>query len=275
MRVRYNVSGDEFGGSPKYLWGPITRVIVGGSSTFAATFCCGYEGFTESGEPTGEFVAQNFPTSDFTLLENEIFRLGGEPDNCGNPPVPVNPNPNPRPDPGLDPGEEPFTDPDGRTYLPMPPITDPFGDPIELPNIPLPEFGNPSLYPKDEPDRAPAGGEPEEPGDKGDPDAPVDTGPGGEEEAVDEDRWLMGVSIEVMESPSRASGFQTAAGFVYTAAGFVYMGAGQPLEYYEESERMLDGGQYFPAKKGYDTWRVVANPFYNLRITPYYKDKEE
>jgi hypothetical protein len=155
----------------------------------------------------------------------------------------------------------------------MPPITDPFGDPIDLPNLPLPDFSNPSLYPEPEP--APTGGEPTEPGDKGQPDAPVDIPAGDEAEETASDRWLMGVLVEVTGAPSSASGFQTSAGFVYTSAAFVYQGAGDELEYYEESQRLLGNGQYFPAKKGYDTWRIVNSPFYTTKVTPYYKEKDD
>lgn len=190
-----------------------------------------------------------------------------------NPPPPgspvVSPNPNPRPDPGLDPEDEPFERQPGRPVLPMPEIPNPFGDPIQLPNFPLPNIEGPSLYPGDDI----PGGDPTEPGDKGDPDPPVETAPGGEEEATDSSRWLMGILVEVTSAPSRAPGFQTSAGFVYTEAGFVYQGAGDELEYYEESERLLSGGQYFPAVRGYDTWRVVANPFYRLKVTPFYKER--
>jgi hypothetical protein len=153
----------------------------------------------------------------------------------------------------------------------MPPITGPFGDPIDLPNFPLPDFSQPSLYP--EPPSEPQG-EPSEPGDKGQPDTPTDIPPGGEAEQTDSGRWLMGIFVEVAAAPSNASGFQTAAGLVYTSSAFVYMGAGSELEYYEESQRLLGNGQYFPAKKGYDTWRVVNSPFYNTKVTPYYKEKE-
>lgn len=179
----------------------------------------------------------------------------------------IGPNPNPRPDPGLDPEDEPFERRPGQPITPMPRITDPFGDPVQLPNLPLP---NPTL--REPPELV--GGEPAQPGDKGEPDPPTETDPGGEEEETDTERWLMGVLVEVTSSPPRAPGFQTSAGFVYTEAGFVYQGAGDELEYFEESERLLSGGQYFPATRGYDTWRVVANPFYKLRVTPYYKEQE-
>lgn len=186
------------------------------------------------------------------------------------PPTKPGPNPNPRPDPGLDPEDEPFERAPGQPLLPMPRITDPFGDPVQLPNLPIPNIEGPSLYPGD----GVPGGEPTEPGDKGNPDPPTETAPGGEEESTDSSRWLMGVLVEVAAAPGRAPGFQTQAGFVYTEAGFVYQGAGDELEYYEESERLLSGGQYFPAVRGYDTWRVVANPFYRLKVTPFYKEKE-
>jgi hypothetical protein len=154
----------------------------------------------------------------------------------------------------------------------MPPVTDPFGDPIDLPNFPLPDFSKPSLYP--EPESTGLDGEPTEPGDKGQPDPAVDVSAGGEAEQTDSNRWLMGVLVEVTSAPPSASGFQTASGFVYTAAAFVYQGAGDELEYYEESQRLAGNGQYFPAKKGYDTWRVVNSPFYTTKVTPYYKEKE-
>jgi hypothetical protein len=209
----------------------------------------------------------------YVITDIEVDRADGQPDNCGNPPGggPA-PNPNPRPDPGLDPGDEPFVDPKGRPVFPGPEVPNPFGDPIQLPNLPIPDPFAPN--PDDAPPE-PIGGEPTEPGDKGEPDSPIETETGGEEEQTDPNRWLMGVFVAVTEAPPRASGFQTSAGFVYTEAGFVYQGAGDELEYFEESERLLSGGQYFPATRGYDTWRVVAAPFYRLEVTPFYKEKEE
>lgn len=186
------------------------------------------------------------------------------------PPVP-GPNPNPRPDPGLPPTGVPFRDPKGRIVLPTPEIPNPYGDPIQLPNYPLPDPTE--TNPDDRPGN-PLGGEPENPGDVGEPDPPVDTSLGGEQSGEDTERWLMGVKVEVIAAPPRASGFQTSAGFIYTAAGFVYMGTSEELEYFEESERLLESGQFFPAVRGYDKWRVVASPFYNLRVTPYYKDED-
>lgn len=221
----------------------------------------------------GETNQSPNPNSNYVRyeLDLQVTRQDGLADDCGSPPGTVVPNPNPRPDPGFDPEDEPFERAPGRPVLPMPRITDPFGDPVQLPNFPFPNVEGPTLYPEDDPI---LGGEPAEPGDKGEPDPPTETSPGGEEEETDSSRWLMGILVEVTDAPGRAPGFQTQAGFVYTEAGFVYQGAGDELEYYEESERLLSGGQYFPAVRGYDTWRVVANPFYRLRVTPFYKEKD-
>lgn len=242
-----------------------------GTSRFTATL----NGFDSQGNPDSVVLwdvnrAITTRISSISGSITSVVRVDGQPDNCGNLPGETGPNPNPRPDPGLDPEDEPFERIPGRPVLPMPRITDPFGEPVQLPNFPLPNVEGPSLYPGDDI----PGGEPTEPGDKGDPDPPTETTPGGEEENTDSSRWLMGILVEVTDAPGRAPGFQTQAGFVYTEAGFVYQGAGDELEYYEESERLLSGGQYFPAVKGYDTWRVVANPFYRLKVTPFYKEKD-
>lgn len=79
-----------------------------------------------------------------------VTRIGGLPDNCGNPPPTLIPGPNPPPNPGPTPGPEP-TD-------------DPFGGPI--PDLPIPPFDDPIFGPTPiEPgDDGPGGGGGGEPG---------------------------------------------------------------------------------------------------------------
>jgi hypothetical protein len=105
----------------------------------------------------------NSPYDSINILEWGV--CGGATSPPPEPPPPtISPNPNPRPDPGLDPEDEPFEDPDGRTITPMPGIPNPWGDPIQLPNLPIPNpfaespaggaggaGGNPNAGPEPEP----------------------------------------------------------------------------------------------------------------------------
>jgi hypothetical protein len=253
-----------------FFAGPLTGPIVSINAVQNGT-----QVVVSAENEAGQTVSNStgFTSAPLTITNGRVVNTDDPSDPCGDPPGgEVGPNPSPRPDPGLDPEEEPFTDPKGRPVFPGPEIPNPFGDPVKLPNLPMP---NPFVRNPEDTPSEPAGGEPVEPGDKGEPDPTTETGSGGEEEQTDTERWLMGIFVEVIAAPPRASGLQTSAGFVYTEAGFVYQGAGDELEYFEESERLLSGGQYFPATRGYDTWRVVASPFYNLRVTPFYKEKEE
>ena len=194
----------------------------------------------------------------------EIFVVDApDGDDCGDPPGEIGPNPNPRPDPGLDPTDEPFDDPTGQPLLPMPPITNPLGDPIQLPNIPIPKFGQKTY---------PGSGTEDVASDPGTAGPASDTGLGesteGEADPGDE---LVSVLVEVLSAPQRPRSLNLGGRTYYIGAGFVLIGSEDGLEIQREADYLFSG-QMFYAERSSTHWAVSAQPGYNLRVTPYYRE---
>jgi len=190
-----------------------------------------------------------------------ITRQGGLPDNCGNPPGGTyGPGANPPPTPTFPPGEEPGLDPTGQPYFTVPPIDSPIpgGDPIEVP--PLPIVDNP----------APAPPGPGEPG------TPVEPGDGEPAEGEgDDDEELVGVKVEVLETPENANKFQDITVDVWRGIGYVRMGYPGRLGV-DMSAATAQSPQFYHAQqRGLTNWEVLARNGFRIRATPYFRKIEQ
>ena len=107
-------------------------------------------------------------------------------------------------------------------------------------------------------------------GDPGTPGTPVETDEDGEaEEEAPPDSVLVGLVIEILESPPGASEFKPG---VFRGAAYIYMGTPGALDQ-DFGGSMIRSGQFFFAEKDNLTvWEVNANVGFRLRVTPYYRE---
>ena len=193
-----------------------------------------------------------------------VSRDDGLPDTCGNPPPVPTPGPTPAPlPPPRPPGQEPIIDDDGRPVFPVPPVDDPFGRPLPLPSIRIP-------LPGDLVDPPPP---PPPPGDQGEPGTSVTTDGGTVAGDAPPNSDLVGVLVELLSPPPDFARFSNAASPVYRGALYVKLGGddGQALD--------LGGGavkfpQFFYAPPFSTKYEVSANVGFNIRVTPYYRERE-
>lgn len=211
--------------------------------------------------------AASITITGFVLLE----RVDGQPDNCGNPrPKLPTPSPTRPPDPGPNPpggGQPPVFGPRGTPIFRPGPIRSPYDEP----DIPFPPFD--PYYPDDGGEDDPYyGPDNPPPGDPGDPGVPSPTGDGGEGEGdAPEGSELVGLKINLTKIPLSAKEY---APGVYRGACYIYMGNDAGLDQ-DFAGSMIADGQFVLAEKGGLTrWRVVANPGYDVLVTPYYREVE-
>ena len=114
---------------------------------------------------------------------------------------------------------------------------------------------------------------PDFPGDTGDEGESSDTGVGGETEGEDEDKYLVGVRVNVVSFPAKANILFVGDVAVFRGPGYVYLGGEGGLDLQAEAAYMRDG-QFFFAPKGSNKYLVSANNGYNLRVTPFWKEQE-
>lgn len=194
----------------------------------------------------------------------QFFRISGGADDCGDPAnqwdagnpgsgIPL-PSPIPSP-PGFDipfPGIDVTLNPDGT-------ISIDFGDggpPLTVD----PGAGAPALPGADTPG----------PGDAG---TPSETGDGGEDEGeAPEGRVLTGIKIDILDTPPDP---RTFAPGVYRGVCYAYLGVPGQMDL-DPAGAALRSGQFIYAETDFLTaYRVSANLGFNLRVTPYYRDKEQ
>jgi hypothetical protein len=192
------------------------------------------------------------------------FRLDGQPDNCGDPPAVIEPGPNPPPTPTFPPGEEPGVDPTGQPYFTVPDIPSPIpgGDPIPFPD-PLP--GEPGGGPA--PPANPYGSGPGSPGASG------DTGIGGDEEGeAPPGQVLVSLKVDILTVPDGARPYGPDQ---YRAVCYIFMGTEEGLDMDFAGAVLMSGQMVYAETEFLTHWRVEANPGWNLRVTPYYREKDE
>lgn len=200
-----------------------------------------------------------------------LTRVGGLPDNCGNPPPEVVPPSNPTSP--LPPGPQPFTrgtdvdvnidvtiNPDFSINVNVgtgPVTIDPFADPV----LTDPGGGGGDDGPNDGPA-----------GDPGAPGAPVTTGPGGDAEgAAPAGSVLVGVRVEVLTIPTSRARYTEE---VYRGAYYVYMGTPGLLALHPSGAMVTVDQFTFADKDNLTRWRVRANDKWSIRATPYYREIE-
>lgn len=203
----------------------------------------------------------------FTLIRDD-----GQPDSCGNPETEVRqpvPGPDPfppptrfNPEPGIDIPIDITINPDGSIGIDFGGgggTADPFSP------APGADGGNDN-----------SGIITPEPGTAG---QSQDTGTGNGEAGVGGEaegeapagQVLTGVKIDILTSPPDRVRYTTEVdrGVVY-----VYMGATEGLAF-EPTGALVRSGQFFPAQKDYFTrWQVKARLGYDIRSTPYYRQKD-
>jgi hypothetical protein len=196
-------------------------------------------------------------------------RTDGLPDNCGNvrPTAPTR-GPSPRPNPGPNPpggGQPPVLDPRGRWIFRPGPIRSPYNEP-DTPCPPIDPY-RPGRGDDDDPFYGP---ENPEPGDPGSPGLPSPTGEGGDAEGTaPADTELSGLRVDVLEVPPNANQYATG---VYRGVFYAYMGNEAGLDQDYAGSMVTDGQFILAERSGLTRWRVSANPGYNVRVTPYYRE---
>jgi hypothetical protein len=82
---------------------------------------------------------------------------------------------------------------------------------------------------------------------------------------------LWALKIDILTAPPYPKEF---APGVHRGACYVYMGTPAGLDH-DPAGAMLRSGQLVLAERDYLTrWKVSANTGYDLRVTPYYKNRE-
>jgi hypothetical protein len=109
--------------------------------------------------------------------------------------------------------------------------------------------------------------------DPGEPGPPVDTGEGGDAEGSDPDRILVGVLVDAITIPNDARIATGEEGPLYIGPAWVYLGMDGRLDRQNDSQ-YVRFPQFFYAPQPSDSFRVTARTGYNLRVTPFYREKE-
>jgi hypothetical protein len=228
----------------------------------------------EVGTPNQRTInaAFGFAADEYTLIltQSSWAPCPGQPNNCGNPPPTINP-----------PTGVPFP-PD-----PLPPIVIPPGPGLPGPAIPITINPDPdggweicfdTVCIKIDPFNPEGGGDdpaspPLPPGDQGQPGGGGQTGPGGDEEGeAPPGEVLVGLLLELTTIPV---GAKLAGEGIYRAPCWIYMGGNAGLDQ-DFAGSALAQTQFVNAETENATkWRVQANPGYDIRVTPYYREVEE
>ncbi len=185
--------------------------------------------------------------------------------NCGNPP------------PLYDPGS-PLTGIPGPAPIPQPP-----GTPWPFPGFKVDvnpdgtinvDFGDGGPTETIDPTSDPGGGgEAIPPGDQGQAGDDAATGEGGDAEGeAPEGSVIVGLLFELIAAPPNASQF---APEVFRAAAYIYMGGNSGLDLLFAGGQLRDGQFVYAPVDNCTKWRVKANPGYNWRITPFYREVAE
>jgi hypothetical protein len=254
------------GGNP-ITWGPVNvNGIIQGAENRAA----------ESGRPDRRdiwvlssagpdvrIVIDAFFQNALPTVITSISLVSGSND-CGSP-EPVFTPPVPPGSPG--PPFEPFN-PDSDTNVDIGIEVNPDGTitiDIGTGPIDIDPFG-------DEPGTGGGSQTPVAPGDTGAAGTPTGTGVGGTEEGeAPPGQILVGLKLDMLAAPPGAKQF---ASGVYRGGAYVRMGTPVGLDQ-DYAGAMLTDGQFVFAEKDFLTrWRVTANPGYNWRVTPYYREVE-
>jgi hypothetical protein len=194
-----------------------------------------------------------------TIFENIVVEpVGGDPDDCGDPPPEVRPGPDPAPDPGpIPPEEEPFEDPISGPLLPIP----------DLPGLPgLPPFPwrNPFSKPGDiagDPGEAGEGVEADGlGGEDGDEVAEGEAPPGSE---------IVGLRLDLI---SALPNFPQYGDGIYRGAAYIRMGTVAGLDQDFGGAQVEDGQFFYAEREGLTQWRVTANIGISWLVTPFYRE---
>jgi len=198
------------------------------------------------------------------LVITTVNRISGNPDTCGSPPPTFTP-PVPPGSPG--PAIEPYN-PDPSTNVDIGIEVNPDGSiTVDIGTGPI------DVDPFAEGGDAGTGSQtPVAPGDTGTAGTAGTTGVGGEQEGeAPPGSILVGLKVELVAAPPFSR--QYASG-VYRGGAYVRMGTAVGLDQ-DFAGAMLSDGQFVFAEKDFLTkWRVTANPGYNWRVTPYYREVE-
>lgn len=198
------------------------------------------------------------------LKLTSVTRVSGNPDTCGSPePVFTPPVPPGSPGPPVEPfNPDPSTNVDiGVEVNPDGSITVDIGTgPIDI--DPFGEGGDPGTGSQT----------PVAPGDTGTPGTAASTGVGGAQEGeAPAGRILVGLKLDLLAAPSGAKQY---VGGAYRGGAYIRMGTPVGLDQDFAGSLLIDGQFVFAEKDFLTKWRVAANPGYNWRVTPYYREVE-
>lgn len=252
--------------------GPVGGVVIGPPNQFSArsigvSFS---DGVNFSGPGTSSTNNRN---ADSWVITS-IVRIDGLADSCGNPPTEYNPAPIP-------PGLPPLSPTSPVDFPGIGPVNigvefSPEGDLI----VTAPELGIEVNVGGDADGGGGGGGTPE----PGTPGESSETGAGGgggggsagggtAEGDAPEGQVLTGVKLEVLEAPASRRRYTEQ---VDRGVAYVYMGTPSEGLGLEPTGATVRDGQFFFAQKDYLTRHSVrANVGYNIRVTPYYRPREE
>lgn len=205
----------------------------------------------------------NTATASSPTVSVLIIRQGGAPDNCGNPPPEYT-----RPRPPI------VLPPITPIFINLPDIGDIQVDVELFPDGTL-EIGSPTLN-VDVTIEAPtvSGGEggADTPG-PGSPQPPSTTPPGGEAEgSTPPGQELVGVLVEVLESPIGANTYDGVSETIFRGVGYVRMGYPGRLALDMGGAAVRSPQFFFAPERGLTAWQVKANNGFQLRVTPYFRE---
>lgn len=258
---------DRWFSAVRNVMGPIQGIVE--SAQGALIQGTGDWAFTGFSNPSQSACVTN--PNHFRNCKIEIVscvRADGLPDNCGNrrPKLPTR-SPSAPPDPGPPPGggQPPLFGPRGTPIFRPGPFRSPYDEDDE--DCPPIDPYHPDDGDEEDPYYGP---DRPKPGDPGDPGDPRNTGDGGDTEGeAPPDTELVGLKINLTKIPSHAKQY---ADGVYRGALYAYMGTNAGLDQ-DYAGSMVSDGQFILAERpGLTKWRVVANPGYSVRVTPYYRE---
>jgi hypothetical protein len=82
---------------------------------------------------------------------------------------------------------------------------------------------------------------------------------------------LVGLKLDLLAAPSGAKQY---VGGAYRGGAYIRMGTPVGLDQDFAGSLLIDGQFVFAEKDFLTKWRVAANPGYNWRVTPYYREVE-
>jgi hypothetical protein len=200
-----------------------------------------------------------FPADVTTTEVISIVRVDGLPDNCGSLPPTYTPPGTPTGLPTLEPTVTVNVPGIGDIDLTV--DFDEDGNPVVC--IPALDICATIMLPIDDSPAAGPG-----PGDIGEPATPKDSGVGDEAEGEAPEGQVLGaLKINILATPPNAN--QYAPG-VFRGAAYIYLGTSVGLDQDFAGSMLTDGQLILPEKDNLTHWKIVSNPGYNLRVTPYY-----